>query len=185
MATPAILGVESSALTAALDLFLVCVGLVYLALLYWTYRDARQRLADPALVFSATLLAVLPFAGPLVYLILRPAETLQDSYERELDVESMRLQLAALENRLCPHCDHPVELDYLRCPSCERQLREPCGRCGRPLEPGWAVCPYCEARVGGGGRRRSRPQSAAERDTSAVAPPTTGGRGATTSTPTE
>jgi len=153
MSQPALLGVSSGGLTVALDLFLVVVALLYLALLYWTYADARKRFSDPGLVAVVSALGLLPFVGPFIYLLLRPAETVQEAYERELEVEAARLRLQSLEGRVCPHCDHPIELDYLRCPGCERRLREPCSRCGRPIELGWRICPYCEARVGGRGRR--------------------------------
>ena len=37
--------------------------------------------------------------------------------------------------------------DYLRCPNCERRLKEPCRNCGKPLEADWNLCPYCETEV--------------------------------------
>jgi hypothetical protein len=48
----------------------------------------------------------------------------------------------------CPYCDFEIEKTFLRCPSCLRRLKEPCGTCGRPLDPRWKICPYCEAEVG-------------------------------------
>jgi hypothetical protein len=149
----ALFGASSSGLTLALDLFLVLVAVVYLALLYWTYADAKRRFSDPGLVVAVSAVGLLPFIGPFIYLLLRPAETLQEAYERELEVEAARLRLQTLESRVCPHCDHPIELDFLRCPACQRKLREPCGRCGRPIDLGWPVCPYCEARAGAPPRR--------------------------------
>jgi hypothetical protein len=57
---------------------------------------------------------------------------------------------------LCPHCDYEVEKDFLRCPTCLRKLRDPCGSCGRPLDPVWKICPYCEAEVGAAAPRQAR-----------------------------
>ena len=143
-----LLGVSGGGLTIALDLFLVLLALLYLALLYWTFADARRRYGDPGVALIVSALGLLPFVGPFVYLLVRPAETLQEAYERELEVETARLQLVSLESRICPHCDHPIEPDFLRCPGCQRQLRVPCSRCRRPVEVGWQICPYCEARLG-------------------------------------
>ena len=54
-----------------------------------------------------------------------------------------------LESSLCPHCDYPVEADFVRCPSCLRKLKERCKNCSRPLDRAWTICPYCETEVAG------------------------------------
>lgn len=174
MSMPALLGVESSSLTVAFDLIVVFAAVIYLALVYWTYGDARRRLEDPTLIGAATALALVPFVGSLLYLILRPAETLEDAYERDLEIEAARLRLHELELHLCPSCDYPVERDYLRCPSCLQRLREPCPRCARPLERAWTICPYCEAKLPAARSARTgtrRGGSASAQRSGAGAPP--------------
>ncbi len=61
---------------------------VWLALIRWTYTDARRRLRNPRAVRAATALAVLPIVGPIIYMILRPPEFLEDAYEREISIAS-------------------------------------------------------------------------------------------------
>ena len=61
---------------------------IWLALIRWTHSDARRRLRDPRLVRLATALAVLPLAGPVIYMILRPSEFLEDAYERDISIAS-------------------------------------------------------------------------------------------------
>ena len=70
-------------------------------MLIWTYRDIRRRSRDPLVqILSALLVAVLNLPGVLVYLILRPARTLEDEYQHTLEEESL---LQALEELpLCP-----------------------------------------------------------------------------------
>ena len=46
----AIFGIESSGLSLAIDLLLLFLVVLYLALIYWTYEDARRRIVDPMLV---------------------------------------------------------------------------------------------------------------------------------------
>jgi uncharacterized coiled-coil protein SlyX len=68
---------------------LVIFGLaVWLALIRWTNSDASRRLRNPRVVRGATLLAVVPFVGPVIYMILRPPEFLEDAYEREISIAS-------------------------------------------------------------------------------------------------
>jgi predicted amidophosphoribosyltransferase len=68
-----------------------------------------------------------------------------------------------MDHLACPYCDFDIEKSFLRCPSCLRRLKEPCGTCGKPLDPRWKICPYCEAEIGQAPpqRRRRRPASAA------------------------
>ena len=47
-------GIESSGLNLAVDLLILFVVVLYLSLIYWTYADARRRIADPVLIGCAT-----------------------------------------------------------------------------------------------------------------------------------
>lgn len=69
---------------------------VWLALIRWTAVDARRRLQNPRLVRGATLLAVLPLIGPVIYMILRPPEFLEDAYEREISIASSEKLISVL-----------------------------------------------------------------------------------------
>ncbi len=155
-------GVESHTLTTVVDLLIVVAVVVYLSLVYWTYADARRRIVDPMLIGCATAASLFPFVGTLVYIILRPPEYLEDVQERELEMQAAQAHLAELGHLLCPHCDYPVERDFLRCPSCLRKLKDRCGSCGRPLDRAWSICPYCEAEVASeAGSSRARRRGAA------------------------
>ena len=149
MLTFAIFGIHNSALRLAVELVILFLVVIWLALIYWTYADARRRILDPMLVGCAVFVSLFPFVGTIVYIILRPPEYLEDVRERELEVQAAEVRLQQLDQALCPHCDHHVERDFLRCPSCLRKLKDPCVDCKRPLEPTWSICPYCEADVAG------------------------------------
>ena len=142
--------------TFYLTCFFVFLAALWIGLAFWVYRDASKRTEASGLVGIFTLLAlVMPFFGPILYLVLRPPEYIADVRERQLGLESLERQSYGAH---CPDCDYPVERDYLACPACLRKLRDPCLRCSRPLDPRWKLCPYCEtaappAMSGGGGRR--------------------------------
>jgi hypothetical protein len=157
-------GIESNAFTTAVDLLIVVAAVIYLSLIYWTYADARRRIADPMLIGCATAASFFPFVGTLVYIILRPPEYLEDVQERELEIQAAEARLNGLERTLCPHCDYPVERDFIRCPSCLRKLKERCVSCSKPLDRAWTICPYCETEVppeSASSRRRTRRRAAA------------------------
>jgi Double zinc ribbon len=140
-------GIESSGLSLAIDLLILFLAVVYVSLLYWTYADARRRIADPMLVGCATAASLFPFVGTIVYMILRPPEYLEDVRERELELQAAEARLHELDYSLCPHCDYRIERDFVRCPSCLRKLKERCVSCSRPLDRAWTICPYCETEV--------------------------------------
>jgi hypothetical protein len=136
------------------NLLILFLVVVYLALIWWTYLDARRRIEDPVLIACATAASVFPFLGTVVYTILRPPEFLEDREERELELRAAELELRQRIEQSCPHCEYPVEKTYLRCPNCERRLRNPCRKCHKPLDPRWGICPYCETEV----RKQQRPE---------------------------
>jgi hypothetical protein len=171
MLTLGLFGIKSSGLNLAVELVILFLVVIWLALIYWTYADARRRIADPMLVGCAAAASLFPFVGTIIYMIVRPPEYLDDVRERELEMQAAEARLAELGYHLCPHCDYEVERDYLRCPNCMRKLKDQCVACSRPLDPSWQVCPFCEAEVGAPApaprrtrRRRESPseQSAAE-----------------------
>jgi hypothetical protein len=163
MTPPAIFGITNDGLNLAVNLLLLFLVVIWLALVYWTYADARRRIADPMLVVCATAASLFPFVGTIVYMIVRPPEYLDDVRERELEMQAAEARLYQLTTGFCPHCDQPVERDFLRCPSCLRKLKDPCPSCRRPLDPAWRVCPFCEAEVApperAARRRRRRPDT--------------------------
>jgi RNA polymerase subunit RPABC4/transcription elongation factor Spt4 len=103
---------------------------------------------------------------------VRPPEFLEDVRLRELEMQAAEARLHQLDYQLCPHCDYEVRGDYLRCPSCMRQLKEPCTNCGKALDPQWRLCPFCEAEVTSAAppppRRRRRGST---QETTAAEPP--------------
>ena len=147
MDTLAIFQIKNSSLNTGVSVALLILGVLYLALIFWTFADARRRIDDPLLVVCATLTSFFPFVGTIVYLIVRPPEFLDDVRLRELEMTAAEARLANLDYQLCPHCDYEVKADYLRCPSCMRKLKERCYSCSKPIDPAWRICPYCEAEV--------------------------------------
>src|ERR687888_2755658 len=143
----ALFGIDNEGLDTAVKLLILVLVVVWLALVYYTYADARRRIADPMLVGCATAASLFPFVGTVVYMIVRPPEYLDDVRERELEMQAAEARLHQLDYALCPHCDYVVERDMLRCPNCLRKLKDPCPNCRKPLDPAWRICPYCEAEL--------------------------------------
>jgi len=143
----ALFGIEDGSLNLAVNLLLLVLVVVWLALVYWTFADARRRISDPVLIGTATVASLIPFIGTIVYTILRPPEFLADAREREIETQASELRMRHLTAQSCPRCEHPIERSWLRCPECRHRLKDPCVSCNRPVDPRWAVCPYCETPI--------------------------------------
>jgi hypothetical protein len=159
----AIFGITDDGLNLVATLFLLMLVVLWLALIVYTYLDARRRISDPFLVACATVASFFPFIGTAVYAIVRPPEYLEDAHERELEIKAAELRVRHLREQSCPNCEYPIEKNYLRCPNCQRRLKDPCPTCGKPVDPRWGLCPYCESNLGGGERPRRKRRDPEER----------------------
>jgi hypothetical protein len=139
--------VHSTAFEVARNLGLFFVVVFWLGLAFWVYRDARRRVDDAWLVGTATAVGLVPFIGPLVYLLFRPPETIADVRSREIEVRALEERLTRA-TPTCPVCRSGIEPSFLVCPVCTTQLKQPCTACAAPLQPLWQVCPYCTTPVG-------------------------------------
>jgi Double zinc ribbon len=143
----------------ASQLIVIYVVLLWLGTAYWAFRDMQSRTENPILPYFAAALII--FFTPLLflfavilYLIVRPRESLAEVYERSLAEESL---LAEVEkNELCPVCRDRVDSDWLVCPNCRTRLHRVCPSCSRLAEPSWPLCAYC-------GREFERPARVAAR----------------------
>jgi RNA polymerase subunit RPABC4/transcription elongation factor Spt4 len=111
-------------IAVALEVAVACLTALLVAfwigLVIWTFRDIRA-------------------------MLLRPRETLDQSYDRQLEEEALLRDITT--RRACPSCQAVTEPDWLICPHCRTELRRTCEECGRPLELNWKVCPYCATPV--------------------------------------
>lgn len=140
-------------LTAALGAFLAAL---WLSLIFWTYRDIRSRTSDRLVqILAALLAAVLGPFGVMVYLILRPRQTIDEVYQHTLEEEALLAEIE--ENALCPGCGSRTHPEWQLCPTCHTHLRKGCEHCGRMMELSWQICPYCETPVKGV-RAESQPE---------------------------
>jgi RNA polymerase subunit RPABC4/transcription elongation factor Spt4 len=131
--------------------FLLAIGIAYLialwfALIAWTFRDIEARSRSVFTQVFSTLLVVLFFVpGLMLYLILRPKETLDQAFQRALEEEYLLQDLDDLP--LCQGCQRTVDPEFVLCPHCQTALRGPCPACSRLIDLRWNVCPYCAESV--------------------------------------
>lgn len=116
--------------------------IIWLASIFWVFRDIRSRTTDiVSHVISVAIAVVFPIVGLPIYLILRPADTLTSAYDRQLEQEALLSELQTVS--ACPNCRRPVQDEFQVCAFCATPVKQGCTRCGRQLRLSWRYCPYC------------------------------------------
>jgi len=134
---------------------------MWVGAIVWAYRDIRARTGDQyTQAIAIVLVLIFSLPGLLLYLILRPRETLADAYDRRLEAEALLHEIQ--DEPTCPACRRKIQDDFAVCPYCRTTLRIGCGQCGKALASTWVICPFCGA---------DRPGTAPARERSAAAPP--------------
>jgi hypothetical protein len=120
------------------------IASLWLGIVIWTWRDMRARSRDMLAAGAATLMVgILSVFGLVIYLMLRPRETLAEAYERSLEEEAL---LQGIEEKpACPGCGRASNAHWQVCPYCHTRLKKQCIQCAQLLDLPWNLCPFCAA----------------------------------------
>jgi RNA polymerase subunit RPABC4/transcription elongation factor Spt4 len=124
------------------------IAALWVSLIIWAFRDIRARARDPLTrILAVLVVAILFLPGALVYLILRPAHTIEEEYQATLEEEAL---LQSIEDvPVCPGCNRRTHEDWMACPHCHTRLKKRCQQCSRLMDLSWNLCPYCATPVPG------------------------------------
>jgi hypothetical protein len=139
MINPSIISNLTLILTTWGTAFIVAL---WLSVVIWTYRDIRKRTGDRLLQVLAILIVTILFLpGVLIYLVMRPQQTLEEEYQKSLEEEALLNAIDATPH--CPGCSRRVNDKWLVCPDCHTRLKKSCHHCGKLMELQWNICPHC------------------------------------------
>ena len=97
-----------SIITVVVVILIAYAVVLSVGAIYWTYRDVRARTRDGgAQAVSILLVAIFNIPGLLLYLILRPNETLHQAHERRLPVGGSLAVLMPSRTRYTPPTHRP------------------------------------------------------------------------------
>jgi RNA polymerase subunit RPABC4/transcription elongation factor Spt4 len=127
---------------------------LWVSLIFWTYRDIRTRSRDQLIrILSIIIVALLFLPGIVIYLILRPAVTVEEEYQHTLEEEALLQSIEDLP--VCPGCGRKIQDTWMVCPNCNTRLKKTCYNCRKLMELSWNICPYCGTPAPG--KRREKP----------------------------
>jgi len=116
----------------------------WIAMVIWTFNDIRSRSRDWLAILLACLLTlVIPIVGLILYLMVRPKNTLAEVYDRALEEEALLRDLESAST--CHHCGSSIKEEWAFCPTCHTQLQYSCDNCNELVRTEWDICAYCGA----------------------------------------
>ena len=138
----------SNTIATLIGIFVALMGAFFcafwVAMGIWTFNDIRSRTRDwLAIVLASLLVLVFPLVGLVLYMMIRPRETLADVFDRALEEESLLRELEATLS--CHRCGVPVQDSWNFCSNCHSQLRFACSNCGKGMRHEWSICVSCGA----------------------------------------
>ena len=87
---------------------------LWLGITFWVLRDIRSRSRDPLIVILAGLIALaLPFFGVILYLLLRPAQTIEEKYLSALEEETLIQEIERRPKMPRLRAGDPIKMDSL------------------------------------------------------------------------
>lgn len=130
-------------------------GLVvfWFVVLYWVWLDSGERSSNKTVRISYVILvAVLNVVGLLIYLIIRPSQTIEEIYWADLERRYLKYETAELGD--CPKCGSQLFPGYTYCPNCRYKLKMKCPRCKVYVDKKDKFCPHCGQEL----RKRRSPE---------------------------
>lgn len=134
---------SNTLVTAVLIAYIV---ILWLSLTIWTSMDIFSRSKNWFVRIGGILLVGLGFFfGFVLYLMIRPQTTIEDSKVKELEERILESQTKLA---VCPRCSEFLREDFLFCASCGLALKRDCPKCSSKVDLSWSQCPYCGIALG-------------------------------------
>ncbi len=131
-----------------IDFAVVINGLIVLFILFWVivvgwvWSDAGERSTSKIFkVLSVVLVIFLNIPGLIIYLILRPKQTIAEIYWSDLERRYLKYETAELGD--CYQCGFQLQPGFINCPNCAAVIKVKCDGCGVYIDKDWKHCPFC------------------------------------------
>ncbi len=118
----------------------------WIVVLDWVWLDAGERTTKrTSRVVYLLLVLFLNVIGWIIYLIIRPSQTIEQIYWADLERRYLKYETAELGD--CPKCGTQLYPGYTFCPKCGLELKTRCEVCNVYIEKSNEYCPYCGTKV--------------------------------------
>lgn len=120
----------------------ICLVLFWLVVVYWVWLDVSERTTNIFTKIIVVLLVLfLNFVGLIIYLLVRPNQTIEEIYWADLERRYLKYETAELGD--CPKCGSQLYPGFKFCPQCKYKLKIKCSNCGIHIPRDSKYCANC------------------------------------------
>ena len=128
------------------NMFGTILGLIlvifWLVIIGWVWVDSGERTSKKGLRFWYLLLViVLNIPGLIIYLIVRPSETIEEIYWADLERRYLKYETSELGD--CPKCGSQLYPGYVFCTNCGSRIKVRCPKCNVLVDKDHKYCEFC------------------------------------------
>ncbi len=114
----------------------------WIVVLGWVWVDAGERTTNRTFrIVSVLLVGIFNILGLIIYLIVRPRQTIQEVYWADLERRYLKYETTELGD--CKKCGFQLQPGFVSCPSCSEVLKVKCSGCEVNIDKNWRYCPFC------------------------------------------
>jgi len=123
-------------------LFGIALGAFWIVVLYWVWLDSGDRTTNRNTRVAYVLLVLFLFVvGLIIYLLIRPSQTIEEIYWADLERRYLKYETAELGD--CPKCGTQLYPGFTFCPNCRYVLKMKCSNCELEMDKQYKYCPSC------------------------------------------
>lgn len=124
------------------SLFGIALIAFWIVVLYWVWLDSGDRVANKGIRIAYVLLATVLFIpGLIIYLLIRPSQTIEEIYWADLERRYLKYETAELGD--CPRCGAQLYPGFTFCPDCRLRIKIKCSVCEVEMDKKYKFCPSC------------------------------------------
>lgn len=132
------------------DIFGTILGVVvlifWLVLIGWVWVDSGERTSNMTVrVIYLVLVTLLNIPGLIIYLIIRPSETIEQIYWADLERRYLKYETSELGD--CSKCGSQLFPGYVYCTNCGNEIKRKCQTCGVLIGKSAKFCQHCGSQV--------------------------------------
>lgn len=121
---------------------LVAFIVFWIVVLDWIWVDSGERTSNKrSRILYIVLAIIFNVFGWLIYLIIRPTQTIEEIYWADLERRYLKYETSELGD--CPKCGTQLYPGFLFCPNCNYKLKRKCPSCEVYIDKKSKFCPFC------------------------------------------
>jgi hypothetical protein len=111
----------------------------------WIWVDSDERTTNKWMRLFYVIIGLIPVLGWIIYLIVRPSETIDEIYWGDLERRYLKYEAKDLGD--CPRCGTQLYPGFIFCPNCKKRLKRKCPRCDVFVDMEYKYCTNCGNRM--------------------------------------